>query len=305
MKKTQRNCTSVGGNQKNPNYLFLNQKKGWCLLFVICLLGIKLQAKVFRELGTVSLPQAYVLPELIFRNVSLSSADSVEHGLKKVDLALKKTTHSRVTQITALMTYTLKVWNESNNNATGVEVVDNISATVEFQEGSFVVSRGRAIIRGSMIQWIIGPIAAKGDTVTLTYQVKALQDGVHFNTAEISKTNEKDIDSAPGNVVDAEDDIERQCFTVPIKLCKDESVEVNILPTYTNVHWFKNGRPISLIGNTVLLSEIGSYTYTATNQVCPAEGCCPIIIEPGTCPEEEVSSQDKLKKAKKEKNKSK
>jgi uncharacterized repeat protein (TIGR01451 family) len=224
----------------------------------------------------------------------------VENCSKEVDLTLKKTTHSRVTQMADPLTYTLKVWNQSENNATGVEVLDNISTTVEFQTGSFTVSRGSASISGNIIHWIIGPIAAKGDTVTLTYRVKALQDGVHFNTAEISKTNEKDIDSTPANVDDSEDDIERQCFTVPIKLCKDESVEVNVLPGYTNVRWFKNGRPISLTGNVVLLSEIGSYTYTATNQACPADGCCPIIVElDNTCPQEELISQDKLKKSKK------
>lgn len=302
MKKTQRNCSSARGNQKNHNCLSLNQKKGWYTLLIICLLGVKVQAKVFRDVGTISLAQVYVLPQLNFGEASLSSTDSVGHDSKEVDLTLKKTTPSKITQMTDPLTYTLKVWNESENNATGVEVLDNISTTVEFQEGSFVISRGSAINTGSMIHWIIGSIAAKGDTATLTYRVKALQDGVHFNTAEISKANEKDVDSTPGNRVDTEDDMERQCFTVPIKLCKDESVEVNVLPIYTNVQWFKNGRKTLLTGNSVLLSEIGSYTYTADNQACPADGCCPIIVEPDTtCPEEELSSQERLKKAKKEK----
>ncbi|MFN8349496.1 MAG: hypothetical protein U0X91_31140 [Spirosomataceae bacterium] len=51
--------------------------------------------------------------------------------------------------------------------------------------------------------------------------------------------------------------------------------------------WFKNGgtTPIAT-GNVVLLNDVGSYTFTATNKTCPAAGCCPIIIEPGTncCP---------------------
>ena len=43
-----------------------------------------------------------------------------------------------------------------------------------------------------------------------------------------------------------------------------------------------------VFGNVVLFSEVGIYTFTATNQTCPAEGCCPIIIEPGVncCPED-------------------
>ncbi len=181
------------------------------------------------------------------------------------------------------------MWNESNTNATGVEVTDSIATTVQFQTGSFTASRGSAAISGNVIKWTIGNIAANGDTVTLTYQVKATQEGIHFNTAEISKTNEKDVDSTPGNGKEDEDDIDRQCFSVPVKLCPGEKAEVNVPAKYTNVQWFKNGgsTPVGT-GNTLLLSEVGTYTFTATNQACPASGCCPIIIEPGVncCPED-------------------
>jgi large repetitive protein len=135
---------------------------------------------------------------------------------------------------------------------------------------------------GNVIKWAIGSIAANGDTVTLTYRVKATQEGVHFNTAEISKTNEKDRDSTPGNGKSNEDDIDRQCFTVPIKLCPGERIQASVPSNYTNVQWFKNGSSASIAsGNVVLLSDIGVYTYTASNQTCPAGGCCPIIIEEG------------------------
>ncbi len=212
----------------------------------------------------------------------------------EVDLALKKSINTKIAQIGDVLTYTLKVWNESNTNATGVEVTDSIATTVQFQTGSFTASRGSASITGNVIKWIIGGIAAagvpaSGDTVTLIYQVKATQEGVHFNTAEISKTNEKDVDSTPDNGTEGEDDIDRQCFTVPVKLCPGEKAEVNVPAKYTNVQWFKNGSTTPIgTGNALLLSEIGTYTFTATNQTCPASGCCPIIIEAGVncCPEE-------------------
>ena len=119
--------------------------------------------------------------------------------------------------------------------------------------------------------------------------MKATQEGVHFNTAEICKTNEKDVDSTPCNHDDDEDDIDRQCFTVPIKLCAGEKVQASVPANLTNVQWFKNGGLTAIgSGNVILLSDVGTYTFTATNQTCPANGCCPVIIEAGTncCPVE-------------------
>ncbi len=205
----------------------------------------------------------------------------------EVDLALKKLIDRKVAQLGDTLTYTLKVYNQSANNATGVEVRDSIATTVGFIAGSFVSSRGGAVISGNVIVWNIGNIGANGDTVTLTYKVKAIQEGIHINTAEISSTNELDIDSTPGNGEDSEDDIDRQCFTVPFKLCPLEKVQVTAPAYLTNVQWFKDGgsTPIAS-GNVVLLSEVGSYTFTASEQQCPAAGCCPVIIEPGNncCP---------------------
>jgi uncharacterized repeat protein (TIGR01451 family) len=206
-----------------------------------------------------------------------------------VDLALKKSINTKIAQIGDVLTYTLKVWNESSANASGVEVTDSIAITSQFLSGSFVASRGSASISNSVIKWIIGSVAANGDTVVLTYQVKATQQGIHFNKAEISKVNENDVDSTPGNGTDGEDDIDRQCFSVPIKLCATEKIEASVPAKYLNVQWFKDGGSTAIAsGNKVLLSGEGIYTYTATNNNCPAGGCCPIIIEAADncCPED-------------------
>jgi uncharacterized repeat protein (TIGR01451 family) len=212
---------------------------------------------------------------------------NVQNCTVVVDLALKKSISTKIAQLGDELTYTIKVYNQSATNATGVEVKDVIASTVQFVAGSFVASRGSASISGTTITWNIGNIAANGDTVTLTYKVKAIASGIHYNTAEISKTNEKDVDSTPGNGKENEDDIDRQCFTVPYKLCPGEKVEASVPSTLTNVQWFKDGGTTAVAtGNVVLLSEVGSYTFTATNNTCPANGCCPIIIEPSQncCP---------------------
>jgi len=206
-----------------------------------------------------------------------------------VDLALKKEISSKIAQNGDTITYTLKVWNEFANNATGVEVTDSIATSIQFINGSFSASRGTASINNNVIKWDIGNIAANGDTARLTYKIKVMQEGVHFNTAEISKTNEIDKDSTPKNGKEEEDDLGRQCFTVPIKLCLGEKVQASVPAQYTGVEWFKTGtaEPVAS-GNEVLLSETGTYTFKALNNTCPAEGCCPIIIEPGDncCPED-------------------
>lgn len=104
--------------------------------------------------------------------------------------------------------------------------------------------------------------------------------GIHLNVAEVCTTNEKDVDSTPCNHSDSEDDIDRQCFTVPISLCTGSKIEARVSDTYVNVKWFKDGGIVPVAtGNVVLLSEIGTYTFTADGQTCPTEGCCPIIIE--------------------------
>ncbi|MDF7820552.1 SdrD B-like domain-containing protein [Runella sp. MFBS21] len=204
----------------------------------------------------------------------------------QVDITLKKFVNKKIAAIGDTLVFTIKVWNQADNNATGVEVLDSLPNTVAFVNGSFLASRGSASFTNNVITWNIGNIAANGDTVTLTYKIKAVSQGLHFNTAQVSKTNEKDKDSTPGNNDETEDDIDRQCFTVPVKLCPGEVVEASVPAKYTNVQWFLNGQPVNA-GNTVLFSETGNYTFTATNNNCPAEGCCPIIIEPGDncCPE--------------------
>ncbi|WP_158549995.1 SdrD B-like domain-containing protein [Runella aurantiaca] len=205
----------------------------------------------------------------------------------QVDLSLKKMISTKIAELGDTLTYTIKVFNQSGTLATGVEVSDSLATSVQFITGSFTTTRGTATLSNNVIVWTIGSIGANGDTVTLTYKVKAISEGIHFNTAEISKTNEPDVDSTPGNGNNSEDDNDQECFTVPFKLCPIEKVQASVPAYLTNVQWYKDGGSTPIVsGNTVLLSEVGIYTFTASNQQCPAEGCCPIIIEPGDncCP---------------------
>ncbi|WP_428657732.1 SdrD B-like domain-containing protein [Runella sp.] len=265
----------------------------------------------YKPSGTIAVTDTfYVQAKSTDQNCPLNSVSeriavtvNVQNCNVTVDLALKKLINKKIAHIGDTLIYTLKVWNESVANATGVEVTDSLATSVQFITGSFTAGRGSASLSGSVIKWTIGNIAAQGDTVTLTYKIKAIGEGVHFNVAEISKTNEKDKDSTPGNGKEEEDDLDRQCFTVPVKLCAGEKVQLNISEKYTNVKWYKAGSSIVIAqGNEVLFSETGTYSFTASNSTCPVEGCCPIIIEPSdTCCPTNVCIPFKVNKVKKSK----
>ncbi len=200
-----------------------------------------------------------------------------------IDLKLKKSISKKLVQIGDTLQYTIKVWNENTSFATGVEVIDSLNAGVQYLSSS-TNRLSNNTPAGSYdpltSKWTIGAIGINGDTVALTIKVKVVAQGVWFNTAEISKANEKDVDSTPSNQSESEDDLDRQCFSVPIKLCGGEKALLTIPSQFTGVQWFKTGSTTAIAqGNQVLLEESGTYTYTSSSGTCPAEGCCPIIIE--------------------------
>ncbi len=215
---------------------------------------------------------------------------SAKTCIDTVDLALSKHIDKKIAQVGDELTYTIKVWNESNKNATGVEVTDSLNVGVSYV--SSTASRGS--YNPTTKIWTIGNIAANGDTVTLQIKVKVLAEGIWFNTAEISKTNEKDKDSTPNNSKEDEDDLDRECFTVPFKLCTGQSVQVVVPAKYTNVVW-SDGQT----GNVVLFNKAGSYTFTASNGSCPSGGCCPVIVTEVDCCPPTICVPFTIKKVKK------
>lgn len=193
------------------------------------------------------------------------------------DLALDKSISTKTAKVGDDITYTIKVWNEGQATATNVSVKDTLNAGVQFV--TYATATGNYNSASKI--WTIGSLAP-GDTAVLLIAVKVVAQGVWFNTAEICSMTEKDEDSTPCNGVDDEDDIDRECFTVPFELCSGEAVQVAVPQQYLNVKWFKDGGAVSIAsGNQILISEPGTYTFTATSNTCPAQGCCPIIIQPG------------------------
>lgn len=207
---------------------------------------------------------------------------------KLYDLALKKTISKKLAMVGEDLSYTIKVWNEGQGTVTGIQVTDPLNAGVEYVTYASAFGNYNPTTK----IWTVGTLAA-GDTATITIVVKVIAEGVWFNTAEITKMNEKDVDSTPGNGLEGEDDIDRACFTVPIILCQGqgESIDLTVPQQYSGVVWFRKvqgGQPVQVAtGNTYTASEteLGSYEYTFTSTAgsCPAGGCCPIIIAVQDC----------------------
>lgn len=198
------------------------------------------------------------------------------------DLALDKSINKKVAKIGDALTYTIKVWNEGASTATNIVVRDTLNAGVEYV--TYATATGNYDFNSK--QWTIGSLAP-GDTATLQLVVKVVRQGVWFNTAEICSMTQKDKDSTPCNGEEEEDDIDYECFTVPMEVCAGEVIEARLPEFYKNVKWFKNqGTEVVATGNVFLITEPGIYTFETTNNICPTQGCCAIIVEPSAncCP---------------------
>ncbi|WP_084650896.1 Ig-like domain-containing protein [Runella zeae] len=187
------------------------------------------------------------------------------------DLRVTKTlTGNKVRTLNESLIYTVVVRNLGPDAATNIVVKDSVGAGLELLIGT--PNKGTF----SNPLWNIPSLAA-GDSAILTITAKVIAEGVSFNHARIvqSSTNDPVKNNNEAST----------CVTVPLKLCIGEKVEASVPTNYTNVIWYKNGQQVAT-GNVVLLSEIGSYTYTATNANCPASGCCPLVIESASncCP---------------------
>ncbi|HEV7348120.1 DUF11 domain-containing protein [Telluribacter sp.] len=207
---------------------------------------------------------------------------------KVYDLALTKDVSKKLVMLGEDVTFTIRVWNQGEYTATGIEVTDLLNGGLEYlthatATGNYDKTTGK---------WTFGSLAV-GDTATLMVVAKVVGEGVWFNTAEITKMDQEDIDSTPGNEKEGEDDMDRECITVPIKVCAGQNISVvlTIPEQYTGVVWFRKaqgGTPQQVgTGNTYTATdtEQGSYeyTYTASQGTCPAEGCCPVIVVVEEC----------------------
>jgi uncharacterized repeat protein (TIGR01451 family) len=200
------------------------------------------------------------------------------HGLP--DLRLSKTVNNATPALNENVVFTIKIKNEGTGNATGVTVHDTLPIGM-----TFISALPNGVYDANTKLWTIGNLNA-GDSATLTMTVRIDSVGTHYNTAEVHVLNETDTDSSPNNGSTTEDDIASVCVTVPIPVCTSQgkTLTLTVSNALTGIKWFRNGTEISgQTSNTLIVSQIGDYTFTANEATCPVEGCCPVKVIEGNC----------------------
>jgi trimeric autotransporter adhesin len=181
--------------------------------------------------------------------------------------------------IGASRTFTVTVYNKGRTAVTGVHL-----STV-FTTGFTSVVGTTATGSFAANDWDIGAISAATDSVSLTLTTIASGEGVQTLTAQISAMVESDGDSAPNNNDLREDDMSIACVSIPIYYCDGATINVTATATFAGAgvtyQWYKDGVLQASTTSTFNITEVGSYTYTATGGTigtCSGSMCCPIIV---------------------------
>lgn len=215
-----------------------------------------------------------VIPKEQFVNITGPAAEC-STPVGSSDLRIIKTlVGSKTRALNDVVSYKVLLKNLGPATATNIVVKDSVGAGLELLSGIGT--------KGSFTSplWSI-PSLSSGDSAELTVTAKIVSEGISFNYAKIQRADQSDP-VKPNNSSEV-------CVSAVYKLCAGNALEVSVSSSFTNVVWYKDGsqgRTQIGTGNSILLSEVGTYSYTATNVTCPAAGCCPIVIESGTncCP---------------------
>ena len=212
------------------------------------------------------------------------------------DLAVKKTISTQSPTLGQDVIYTIKVKNDGVVGATGVELTDILPVGVTLKSvniGGIGSSSNTTVAGITTIIWNIGTVGASPTELTMTIVATVVQRGLHFNTAEITKENEVEVDSKPNNRDINEDDQDAVCFSVEEYFYKGDEFTTVLPVGYTNIIWTKKvgttGAKVPVTSTTpgvvllpdgnIKITDITTYTefeFSATNKNCPITGCCPI-----------------------------
>jgi len=210
------------------------------------------------------------------------------------DVSVKKTINNQSPLLGQDVTYTIKVRNDGVLKATGVELTDVLPDGVAFKSASVGVgSTTNSTTAGvTTVVWNIGEVPATATDLTMTIVATVVKRGLFFNTAEITKEVEIDLDSTPNNHVVGEDDQDAVCFSIEDYFYKGDEFTITLPAGYTNINWTKkvgNGGAVAVTSTTpgvilsadkssIIITDITAYTefaFTASEKNCPVNGCCP------------------------------
>ncbi len=119
---------------------------------------------------------------------------------QRANLSLAKNVSNATPNVGGTVTFTLTVSNSGPDTATNVEVTDLLPTSLDF-----VSATPTAAYNATTGKWIVGSVAV-GAPQTLQIVARPLTPGAITNKAEISKSDQFDPDSTPGNNVAGEND---------------------------------------------------------------------------------------------------
>lgn len=192
---------------------------------------------------------------------------TVNKGIANLKISKVLNGNTKIVTKNSLVSYTIIIENLGSTDATNIIVKDSLDAGLQYSSNT--VSTGTF----ALPLWNI-PLLAAGTTATLTISANVINEGVSFNFVKIQSLDQSELTPS--------DNEDRACVSVPVKLCSGDSLQVSVPAQYTNVVWFNNGAMLGT-GNSLIISQLGSYTFQASNAQCPAQGCCPIVVEDGNC----------------------
>ena len=108
------------------------------------------------------------------------------------DLSLTKTVNKSVVNTGDEIEYTITVLNSGPNTATNVEIKDKLPVGLTYVSSS-TLTESLGVLTG------ITASIAKGASATFTFKAKVAMAGKITNSAEVTKSDQKDPDSTPGN----------------------------------------------------------------------------------------------------------
>ncbi|MBO0948810.1 DUF11 domain-containing protein [Fibrella forsythiae] len=127
---------------------------------------------------------------------------TVTVGSGSADLTLSAQVSSRAPRVNDIVSYSLIITNESEQEATGVQVTSRLPAGVDFVDAQ---TDGVSVANG-FVSVNVGTVRISSNAI-VSYRVRITQPGTFFTAAQIAATNTPDPDSQPNSGTgDGEDD---------------------------------------------------------------------------------------------------
>jgi len=200
-------------------------------------------------------------------------------GTDVTDISVVKLVSQSTADLNDEVTFDIVVRNNGLVNATNITIKDVLPDGLQYVSGAELTQNDAHF-------WTISMLLPN-EAQTLSIRAKVVARGRATNTASLESVDQDDTD--PTN------NVSQVCVSVPVVLCQGTTLELSAPPSSTNVSWYKDGVFFDS-GNTISVSESGSYANKAPNDACPTKNCCPIVVITETCCNPEICIPITIKK---------